>query len=132
MIIGIGHIALAVADIDETVAALCRAFSLPAPEIRDVPDRGMKVAVVQWGPIQMEIIEDYSGEGMLASHVARHGDSIHHFCVLSDDIHADVADLQRQGVDMSDRKPYVGLRGKRIAFVAPDLLNGIPIEISEP
>ena len=132
MITGIGHIALAVADIEATVAALCKVFGLPAPDIRDVPERCMKVAVLEWGPVQLEILEDYSPGGMLAEHVAKHGNSIHHFCILSESIESDVAELHRRGVKMVDRQPYEGLRGKRIAFIAPDLLDGIPIEISEP
>jgi len=46
MIKGLGHIGLAVKDIDKVVTALCAALSLPRPEIKDVPERKMKVAVV--------------------------------------------------------------------------------------
>jgi hypothetical protein len=44
----------------------------------------------------------------------------------------DVESLKAKGVHMTDHEPRTGLRGKKIAFTAPDALNGISIELSEP
>lgn len=132
MIKGIGHIGLAVKDIDQTVTALCAALFLPRPEIKDVPEKKMKVAVVKIGEVGLEILEDYSEEGPFARFVQERGNAIHHFCLISDDIEADIEALEKRGVKMADRKPKIGLRGKKIAFAAPDLLDGIAMELSEP
>ncbi len=132
MIKGIGHIALAVRDIERVVAALCTALGQAPAEVRHIPERQVKFALVEVGGLQIEILEDFSAEGFIARHTADHGNSIHHFCLLSDDIERDLADLKRKGVPLADETPRMGVRGKRIAFIAPELLNGIPIEISEP
>jgi methylmalonyl-CoA/ethylmalonyl-CoA epimerase len=132
MITGVGHVALAVKDIENTAAALCRAFGLPPPDIRSFPDRRMKVAVVDCGPIQLELLEDLSIDGMISRFVAERGNGIHHFCLVSDDIDADLERLKQQGVPLLDPSPRAGLRGKRIAFVSPDLLGGVHVELSEP
>ncbi len=132
MIKGIGHIALAVRDIEQVVAALCAALGLAPATVRHLPERQIKVALVEVGSLQLEILEDFSADGFIARHTAEHGNSIHHFCLLSDDIEHDLATLKRQGVPLADAAPRMGVRGKRIAFISQELLNGIPIEISEP
>ena len=132
MIKGVGHIGLAVKDIDKIVTALCAALSIPRPEIKDVPEKKMKVAVINVGAFGLEILEDYSEDGPFARFVQERGNAIHHFCLISDDIVADIETLEKRGVEMTDRTPKLGLRGKRIAFAAPDLLDGISIELSEP
>ncbi len=116
MIKGIGHIALTVSHIEEVVAALCRAIGVPPPPIRDLPERKVKVALVGMGSLQLEILEDTSSDGFIARHTAAHGN----------------ADLEQKGIPLMDRRPRMGVRGKRIAFISPDLLKGIPIELSEP
>ncbi len=132
MIKGIGHIALAVRDIEGVAAALCRTIGLPLPPIKTFPERRMKVALVEVGPVQLELLEDLSEAGMIARHVAAHGNSIHHFCLVTDAIDADLQELKQREVPLMDPVPREGLRGKRIAFISPELLKGIPIELSDP
>lgn len=132
MIKGIGHIALTVSKIEEVVAALCGAIGAPPPPIQNLSEHKVKVALLDLGNLQLEILEDTSTDGFIASHTAAHGNAIHHFCLLSDDLEEDLAALERKGVPLTDRRPRLGVRGKRIAFISPELLNGIPIELSEP
>ena len=132
MIQGLGHIGIAVKNIEESLAAVSKALGLPIPLIRDNPEKKMKCAVVDLKGIGLEFIEDYSGEGEFAKFVNEKGDAIHHFCVLTDDIEADIKILEKRGIEMADREPRIGLRGKRIAFTKPSALNGIPFELSEP
>jgi methylmalonyl-CoA epimerase len=132
MIKAIGHIALTVSRIEEVVAALCRAIGTPLPAIRDIPERKVKVALVEMGNLQLEILEDTSTDGFIARHTAAHGNAIHHFCLLSENLEMDLAALAEKGIPLMDHQPRIGVRGKRIAFISPELLNGIPIELSEP
>ena len=132
MIQGLGHIGIAVKNIEESLAAVSKALGLPIPPIRDIPEKKMKVAMVDLSGIGLEFIEDYSGEGELAKLVKEKGDAIHHFCVLTDNIEADIKALEKRGIEMVDRAPRTGLRGKKIAFTKPSALNGIPMELSEP
>jgi len=132
MIQGLGHIGIAVKNIEESLAALSKALDLPIPPIRDNPEKKMKVAMVDLKGIGLEFLEDYSKEGELAKFVQEKGDAIHHFCLLTDNIEADIEVLEKRGIEMADQKPRIGLRGKRIAFTKPSALNGIPMELSEP
>jgi methylmalonyl-CoA/ethylmalonyl-CoA epimerase len=132
MIKGIGHLGIAVKNIEETLAALVKTFDLSMPPILDVPEKKMKVALVHLNGVGLEILEDYSEDGPFAKFVRERGNAIHHFCLLTDDIETDIEVMKSRGVQMADDKPKLGLRGKRIAFAHPSALRGIPFELSEP
>jgi methylmalonyl-CoA/ethylmalonyl-CoA epimerase len=132
MIKGVGHIGIAVRNIEEALSALSRMLNLPMPSIRDVPERKLKLSVVDIGGTGLEIIEDYSEEGAFAKFVKERGNAIHHVCLLTDDIEADIELLKARGIRMADPKPKLGARGKKIAFTEPSALDGIPFELSEP
>lgn len=132
MIKSFGHIGIVVKDIDATLSALAKALNIQVPAAKDVPEKKTKVALVEVGGVGIELIQDYSEDGAFAKIVRERGDTIHHFCLLSDDIQADIDTLRDRGVEMQDLQPRLGLRGKPIAFTKPSALNGIPIEISTP
>jgi methylmalonyl-CoA epimerase len=128
----IGHIGVGVRDIEKTARALSEVLGVPMPDIKDLPERQAKVAVVDLGPISMELIQDDSEDGLLATFVREKGEGIHHFCMDTDDIEGDVAGLKARGVEMIHQEPRTGLRGKRIAFISPNSLAGLFCELSEP
>jgi len=132
MLKGVGHIGIAVKNIEESLRAISKALDLPIPRILDFPDRKVRVAVVDLKGIGLEFIQDYSENGAFATFVKERGNAIHHVCLLSDDMEKDLEILEARGVELADRKPKMGLRGKRIAFTQPSVLDGIPLELSEP
>ncbi len=132
MVNGLGHIGLAVRNIEEFLTGFCAAFSLPTPSIRDVADRRLKVALIDLGNAKLEVIQDYSPDGVIARFVKEHGNGIHHFCMTCDDIAADVESLVGGGVQFIDPEPKTGVRGKRVVFVSPEVFDGMNVELSEP
>ena len=132
MIKGIGHIGIAVGNIEESLASISKALNVDMPPVKDVPEKKMKVALIELGEVGLEFLEDYSEDGPFAQFVRERGNAIHHFCLLTDNIEADIETLEKRGVEMADQTPRIGLRGKKIAFAKPSILNGIPIELSEP
>ena len=132
MIKGVGHIGIAVQDIEEALTSLSKAFDLPMPPIRDISERKLKVCVLEIGGMGLEIIQDYSEDGVFAKFVKEKGNGIHHIALLTDRIEVDIEDVMGRGVEMADTKPKMGARGKRIAFTKPGSLSGIQFELSEP
>jgi methylmalonyl-CoA/ethylmalonyl-CoA epimerase len=132
MIKGVGHIGIAVRDIGKSLETICRVLNVAIPPVRDNPDRKMKVAVVALENLSLEVLEDYSADGMFAKYVREHGNAVHHICFLTDDMDSDLRSLEERGVEWLSRKPAVGLRGKQIVFSTPSALGGIPVELSEP
>ena len=132
MIKGIGHLGIVVQDIEKSLKALSQIVDFDDPSIKEFPAKKMKCAIVEMDGVALEFLQDNSEDGFLAKFNQEKGDSIHHFCLLSDNIEKDVEALKEKGVQMMDLEPRVGLRGKKIAFTTPDALNGISIELSEP
>jgi len=132
MITGIGHLGVFVRSIEETVEVVSKFVRLERPAVREVPERGFRIALIHIGQVGLELIQDLNPDGPLAKTIAEKGNFIHHFCMLSDSIEDDVGRLVQQGVEMMDPQPKVGLRGKKVAMTTPRALNGIAIEISEP
>ena len=132
MIKGIGHLGIVVKDIEKSLTALSQIVDFETPSIKEFPDKKMKCAVVAMNGVALEFLQDNSDDGFLGKFNREKGDAIHHFCLLSDDMENDVTILKEKGVQMLDLEPRIGLRGKKIAFTAPDALDGISIELSEP
>jgi methylmalonyl-CoA epimerase len=132
MIKGIGHIGIFVKDIEASLQGLCNLLNIPRPPTKDNPEWHMKVALVDAGGLQLELVEDYSQQTWVAESVRAHGDHIHHFCLVSDDLETDLAALARRGMKLKMPSPVKGLRGKKINFLEPETTGGIPVELSEP
>jgi methylmalonyl-CoA/ethylmalonyl-CoA epimerase len=132
MIKAIGHLGIVVRNIDASLKALSKVVDIQSPAIKEFPEKKVKCAVVEWGGIGLEFIQDSSEDGMMAQFIKEKGDAIHHFCLLTDNIEEDVEVLKQRGIEMLDQKPRIGLRGKKIALTKPSALNGITIELSEP
>jgi methylmalonyl-CoA/ethylmalonyl-CoA epimerase len=132
MIKAVGHLGIAVKDIDASLKALAKIVDFPSPAIKEFPEKKIKCAVVELAGTSLEFIQDSSEDGMMAEFIKEKGDAIHHFCLLTDNIEDDIEALRQRGIEMLDQKPRTGLRGKRIALTRPSALNGITIEFSEP
>ena len=132
MIKAVGHLGIAVKDINISLKALSKIVDFQSPAINEFPEKKIKCAVVELGGISLEFIQDSSDDGMMARFIKEKGDAIHHFCLLTDNIENDVEALKHRGIEMLDQKPRIGLRGKKIALTKPSALNGITIELSEP
>jgi len=131
MIKKIGHIGIMVKDLEASLNQLCQTLELEPPEIKDVPQSKMKYTILDMGGCQLEMVEDYSTDGPVASLVKEKGNHIHHFCFLVDDVDSAVGWLNKRGIEEIEQ-PRTGLRGKTITFFDTDLFDGVRIELSEP
>ena len=132
MIKGINHIGLAVANLEEALKRITMTLDIPMPPILEKRDWKIRAAVVQIGEIGIEILEDYGGQSSIGKFVKEKGNGVHHICLLTDSIEKDIETMIGRGVEMTDEKPKIGVRGKKIAFTSPGALVGLPIELSEP
>ena len=132
MIQGIGHLGIFVKDLKATLDGLVPLLGCERPEIVELPDKKLSYALLEAGPVQLEIIEDRGGDTPAGRAVAERGDYIHHFCLVSDDLDADLSGIRKKGVEFTAEEPWLGIRGKRVIFSKPETSGGIPVEVSEP
>ena len=123
----IDHVAVAVHSIDESrgVYELLSGERCSRPETLEA--QGVRVAFVGF----IELLEPLGPETSVGRFLERRGPSLHHIAYRSDDLEADLARLEADGVELIDRIPRAGAGGHRVAFLSPSASGGILIELVE-
>jgi methylmalonyl-CoA/ethylmalonyl-CoA epimerase len=132
-VVGIHHVALAVADLD---AAIGRWLSFGAHlELRAVvADQGVDAASLEWpggGPTLLELIAPLDESSGVARFIDRRGEGMHHVAWAVADVRACLDHLARAGARVIDDEPRPGLHGTPVAFVHPSSTGGVLTELVE-
>lgn len=126
---GIHHLAVAVRDLDEAIATYGRLFGAEL-EYRDkVSEQGVEAAAMRVGESRIELLAATAEDTPVGRFLARRGPGMHHVAFEVDDVEAQLAALDEQGVELIDHEPRRGLYGMQVAFVNPDSLDGVLAEL---
>lgn len=104
MIIGIKHIAIAVADAE----AALRRYQIMLGAAKDAEVKTSEVtrqrsAVFMVGDVQYQLVESLDPDGRYARHVAEHGEGIHHICYAVENLKATIENAEAQGARMLEQ-----------------------------
>ena len=124
----INHVAIAVSDIDETLAFYRDVFGTGQAEVEDIEDQAVRAALVRIGGSQLELIQPTDPEGGVARFIERRGEGVHHIAFEVDDLQASLNALNEHGVRTIDNAPREGLSGM-IGFIHPRSTRGVLIEL---
>ena len=131
MIKKVDHIAIAVNNLNEVVELYGKIFGLKPEHIKDVPDQGVKAALIPVGNgTEIEFLEPINPQGGVAKFLEKKGEGIHHIALEVDDVEQEIKSLVAKGVELIDKQPRMGLAGK-IAFIHPKSTRGILIELCQ-
>ena len=131
MIKKVDHIAIAVNNLDEVVKLYDELFGLKPEHIKDVPDQGVKAALIPVGDgSEIEFLEPIDPNGGVAKFLEKKGEGIHHIALETDNVEQEIKALADKGIQLIDQQPRMGLAGK-IAFLHPKSTRGILIELCE-
>ena len=97
----------------------------------EVPEQKVKVVGFKVGQSNIEYLEPTSPDSPIAKFLEKRGEGMHHLCVGVADIHAVLANMKSNGIQLIDEQPKTGAEGKQIAFVHPKSMNGILLELSQ-
>jgi methylmalonyl-CoA/ethylmalonyl-CoA epimerase len=131
--IGIHHLGIAVADLDaaaERYALLLGTTVDHASESEALGTRALAIRTPQ-GPM-IELVAPYHDDTPVGRFIAKRGEGMHHVAYEVGDIEAEVARLVAEGVDMIDERPRAGLFGLEVAFIHPDAVMGVLLELVQP
>ncbi len=131
MIRGLDHVGIAVRSIDDA-RGFWEALGLEITEIEEVPQEGVRVAMIPVGESRIELLEPTRDDSPIARFLESRGPGIHHLCVRSDDVESDDASLRDGGYRMLRPAPTVGAGGSRVQFVHPKSAGGVLLELSQP
>lgn len=130
MIERIDHIGIAVRSIEEG-RKFYEALGLTVERIEDVPQEGVKVAMIRCGESWVELLEPLSEDSPVAKFLEKRGPGIHHLCFASDDVRSDDGRLRGAGFEMLRPEPTIGAGGCWVQFVHPKSAGGVLVELSE-
>ena len=126
----IAHVGIAVRSIAEA-RGLWEALGLQVEAIEEVPQEGVRVALIACGESHIELLEPLGEDSPIAKFLAKRGPGIHHLCLASDDVRADDAALRAAGLELLRPEPTRGAGGCWVQFVHPKSAGGVLLEIAE-
>ena len=125
------HIGIAVADLEHALAFWRDALGLEVAHIEELPERGLRVAMLPVGDTRIELIASTRDDSEIARTLRDRGPGLHHLCLRSDDVDAELSRLDGQGIRLIDRQARPGADGARVGFVHPKASGGVLVELSQ-
>lgn len=124
----INHIAIAVNDIEESLAFWQDALGLSLSHIEDVPSQKATVALIPTGDSEVELVRPTDETTGVAKFLKERGPGMHHLCLEVDDIDGMLEQLKQKGVRLINETAQV-LPGRKMAFIHPKSANGVLVEL---
>src|SRR6056297_2339920 len=119
MISKIDHIGIAVKSLDDQIPFYRDVLNMKFEGREEVPDQQVEVAIFQVGEVYIELLEPTGENSPIAKFIAKKGVGIHHIAYLTDDIKAEIANVEQHGLKLIDKEPREGAHDKQIAFMHP-------------
>ena len=134
LLLGIDHVGIAVADLDEAVAFYARVFGLTCVHEEINEELGVReamLAVGDSGP-SLQLLAPLSADSTIAAFLDRSGPGVQQLAYRVRDVEAAADVLRRRGVRLLYDAPRRGTSASRINFVHPKDAGGILVELVEP
>lgn len=123
------HVGMVVSDLDEAVRTYERLFGAEL-ELRETLDaQGVEAAMLRLGAGRIELIAPTRDDTGVARFLAKRGPGMHHLAVEVEDVGAALAELEAAGASLVDPRPQQGLGGREVAFVHPESVHGVLVEV---
>ena len=130
----IHHVAVVVRSIEASLPRYERLFGwMPERDPFLFASQGVRLCFLPTGPgseARIELVEPIDETSGVARFLAARGEGVHHVCLLSSDLPADLEALAAAEAELIDREPRPGAHG-RVGFIHPRSLNGVLLELVE-
>jgi methylmalonyl-CoA/ethylmalonyl-CoA epimerase len=131
MIIGLDHIAIAVPDLEKSIARFMEDFGLTFKGREDVAAAKTSTAFFPLSDTQIELVNPLNGEGPIQKYLDKKGGGLHHLCFRSDDIEDDIKRLTAKGYQFLSDAPTIGAHNSKVIFIHPKSCDGVLIELNQ-
>lgn len=125
------HVALAVENLEETLADFQRLFGVEPISREVVDEQGVEEAMLPIGGSHVQVLAPLRSDSPVGRFLEKRGEGLHHIAIAVASIEDALDHLKAQGARLVDAEPRVGGGGHRIAFVRPATLAGTLIELVE-
>ena len=125
------HVAIAVQNLRATKSLYCGVLGFTHLDYETLPEQGVHVLTVALGTLRVELLEPIDHSSPVHRFIQKRGEGLHHLCFRVQDIRAALAELEKQGFQLINKKPRKGAGGHLIAFVHPKSTHGVLMELVE-
>jgi methylmalonyl-CoA/ethylmalonyl-CoA epimerase len=125
----IDHVALVVKDLEAAIKNYADTFGFGVVERNEGPGGEFTGAMLENGAIRLELFQPLK-PGSFMKFLEERGGGLHHVSFQTDDIRAEMADLQAKGKRLLNEQP-MELPGAKVAFVHPSAMENLLIELVE-
>ena len=131
--LGIHHVGVAVRDIGAAIDSYARAFGAVVDHEAVVEEQGVHAVALRSGPGPLvELLAPTGEDTPVGRFLAKRGEGMHHVAYEVRGIAEHLHRLARDGFQLIDQEPRVGLFGLQVAFIHPESLFGVLAELVEP
>lgn len=131
MVEKVDHIGIAVKSLDKALPFYTDVLKLPLLGIEKVESEGVRVAFLQVGQTNIELLEPLSAESPIAKFIEKRGEGINHIALGVESIQARLDEMKEQGIRLIQEQPKTGAHGKLVAFMHPKSTMGVLYELCE-
>ena len=126
---GIHHIGVAVTDLDDAVSTYERLLGASVEARETIASQGAEAVALHVGDGRVELLAPLEDDTPIGRFLARRGPGMHHVAYEVEDLRAELARLDGEGVQLVDREPRLGLYGLQVAFIHPDAVHSVLTEL---
>jgi|SRR4051812_42304932 methylmalonyl-CoA epimerase len=126
---GIHHLGVAVSDLDGAVETYERLFGASLERRETVPAQGVEAAGMLMGDGRVELLAALGEDTPVGKFLAKRGPGMHHVAFETEDLPAALDAVAVAGGELIDSEPHRGLYGMQVAFVHPDSVQGVLVEL---
>ena len=130
MIKGLHHVSIVVKNLEDSLKFYEATFGLRAEKVETIPEQGVKAALLPVGGAEIELIEPIDPNTGVAKFLESRGEGVHHLCLEVEDIDRGLAEMEKKGIQLIDKKGRRGLAGK-VGFLHPRSTRGVLIELAQ-
>lgn len=129
MIVEIDHVGIAVRDLEVAVERYRRTLGVEPTHRERVEDQGVEEVLFAVGASFIQLLGALGPDTPVGVFLAKRGPGVHHVAYRVDDVAAALAGLRDEGIKPIDEVPRRGSRGTMIAFVHPEDMEGVLVEL---
>lgn len=129
--IKVSHIGIAVKNIAEAIEFYKQNLHLAVARTEEVKDQKVKTALIPVENTEIELLESTDPDGPMAKFVGKRGERIHHIAFEVNSVEETLQELKKDGIQLIDERPRIGVQGRKIAFLNPRSTGGILYELCE-
>ena len=137
-IVGVDHVGIAVADLDEAIAWYRETFGLEATHTEVNEEQGVREAMLsaadggQGGMTAIQLLAPLRPDSAIGKFLDRSGPGVQQVAYRVEDVDEASTMLRERGLRLLYDTPRRGTAGSRVNFIHPKDAGGVLVELVEP